>query len=330
MATSTPYRKKSDSDLTDHTDPNSSPSSKLNLKQFMIIPSGMDHGKFQHDVCVDGDADVLIGTRMTRSEFTEFLQAQTEDSHLRFCFDDDDGNLFWVCPKESRIHRQACDFFIGLSSAYNADHLTDLIDSTGSSQQTNGEFTREIDFGYSFISRADHRISACNVVGEVLYSQSLADGHACAVKYLQGHSEILSVYLINLEYPWPKRPDGQYDRISGKIVCCVYSEHIDGNPIVPSSVVSFGPSPITADDMHDIVVATHCAMASITGHGVGTAQACSLADMQEYSVRIPGNVLLRLHVEDPPLAIHLQPQYDLVIDLFKLKERVCRAVSMMD
>jgi hypothetical protein len=145
-----------------------------------------------------------------------------------------------------------------------------------------------------------------NIVGEIMYSQSLDDGHRYAQLYLTPESDICGVILIDLQNSRPRDNDGRFT-LEGPMVYYYYERQRNGNDFIsPTEVVSFG---------------------TIWCRWGGPP--CDVVNLG-FIVNVPGRVLLNTNPEDEAIAIRGQvyqsaevPQeYDMQIYLNKLEQKI--------
>lgn len=210
----------------------------------------------------------------------------------------------YQAANETSVHEAGVGIFAGIIYVYQMQH-PGFIGSTMQYRQTLAAFSRQPDFGIKSRARLpDTGVTTCNVVGEIMYSQSLANGHGHAVAYLAPGSNICAVILVDIQYPYPEAvPPALRSASPVKLVYYYYPHPADAPEIVPTRVVSFGTAPLTAADMDMIVATTHCDINNIRGYLHTTMVPCNLANRDQYTETIPGPVLLRVVPEDVTITL---------------------------
>ena len=227
---------------------------------------------------------------------------------------------------ESAPHEAAAGYFAGIMFTYQ--HANTL-ESTGQFAQNSDNFYCQPDFGLSASSR-NGIIVTSNLVGEVMYSQPLADGHARALRYLS-IPNLEGVILVDIQYPWPMPAKGALRSTAPGYL--VYYLYVRGN-VVPTRVVSFGTAPLTAADMNNITRITGCAAEIIQGyvHNVPNTE-CTEAHRAQYDQSISGRVILRANDnDDTALVKGVQiplddPVLNMNFNLFDLQRRIVSATN---
>jgi hypothetical protein len=308
------------------------------------FPSGIAQSKFdcygRQEQTTDG-LYLVVAEGISRFEFDEFVKENCE-TEAQFMWRG--GRilmyLYYDCNRESPIHNLTTSFFAVLVDHYRARLGGDrLITYTGSTAQDTPELIRQPDFGIISRSRLGGMRRIVNIVGEVLYSQSLSSGHELAQSYLSPDSDISAVILVDLQFPWPRGANGRVT-LHGTMTFFYYerqnAEHHAGNNIAPIEVISFGTAPLFQDDVDRIQEIVGCAPGVVRGHGVNGGPPCD-GENPGFVVNIPGSVLLNTHPNDVAITIGGQvyqvadvpQQYDMQIDLFELQGSAMDGLALM-
>ena len=231
---------------------------------------------------------------------------------------------------DSHVHERAIGFFTKVFAAYG-----DNLESTGQANQhgideAGDDFNRQPDFGVIAASRI-HHISCANLVGEVMFSQQLSDGHRFANCYLTHVPDVCAVILVDVEYPLHIDPVSNRYSVDVQCIYYLYERPLAplglGGNITPSAVVSFGRNFLSAADMARIHTITHFEVANIRGYLHTTMIPCNATNSIE---SIPGHVLLRTRAADNSISVAgvnmlntaLPAEYNMGINLFKLQEAI--------
>jgi hypothetical protein len=113
----------------------------------------------------------------------------------------------------------------------------------------------------------------------------------------------------------------------GKAVYFYYERDPHAANIIPIVVKSFGMIPLNSHDITEIVETVGCTRENVTGYTEEGGAMCDDDHMAEYTVHIPGRVLLAGDEHDP-FAVPVDilnaniPYFDMEIDLFRLQSRI--------
>ena len=173
-----------------------------------------------------------------------------------------------------------------------------------------------------------------NLLVEVAYSVSLADTHAKIDAYFDAMPGLMAAVVVDIEYPWRTLPPhGLLDFADGKMAFYYYERPSAGSPLRASYAVSFGHSPLTAEDVLRARNMTGVHQAHFRGHGVRAIDPpCDAANIELYRISIPAAHLL---ADDPQDAFAGEVMAQLLqavqnninalqfsLDLFRLKNNV--------
>jgi hypothetical protein len=300
------------------------------------IPVNIERSKFLS--CEEFTADgvyKILATNITSKEFNLFI---VENLGFPVKFTYFQKNILvplYQYGNESSIHEAAVSKLIGIIESFNDTHRLTL--GSAQTRQEMQNFSRQPDFGIRSKTRYKSSISNSNIVGEIMYSQNLTDGHQIAQQYLASDSDILGFVLIDLEYPWPGRNnDVERDLVPGKMVYYFYERpEIEQNNIIPRTIVSFGTSPLNELDIQLICGITGCRNETIVGFRYDNLIPCD--DHNEYIQFIPGNCLLRHNCHDAQVLVgevvfplNSVPQnFDMVINLYRIQYAVCMGATLL-
>jgi hypothetical protein len=316
------------------------------------IPSNVNKAKFleSEEFTADGSYKVLSKV-ITCDEFNDFIEANMGFPAKFTYFEQklmvaiyQNGN-----EENSSIIHVTISELLGMIGMYNYSHDRITFGTGHSRQQVGNSFSREPDFGIAAMSRFRRNlIENSNIVGEVMYSQSLADGHRMVQQYLAPESEVFGVVLIDLEHPWPTNknlPNTRRDFLPGKMVYYFYEKPESGKNqnIIPRNVVSFGTAPLNEFDIRLICETTGCLNTRVVGFRCDNNNnnenknniACDIHNQQIQC--IPANCVLRHSKLDAQIELgeavfllkNVPRHFDMEVNLYQLQCAVLIGASYL-
>lgn len=279
-----------------------------------------------------GEGYLLLATGLGKVDFDKFLEVNSQIT----------GEFWWT--DENLRFEYSNNTGIHCSSAVAMDDALVIYDRYLSNLTGRGKlFTQHRksrvvsrtdlvspDFSWRNVGRLH---LDCIIVGEISHSQDLEIVHLKVADYLRRFPNILAVIVIDVMYPVI---DNVHDPQNGRMTAFYYdstfpyNEHTPTGMLhlfAPTSGVSFGNAMLSLADCNHVIQATNINPDNLTGNLHNTPQPCNTSNMVDFSLRIPGSVMLVAEPGDPnsilgtPLNA-LPATYDFLIDLYRVKRMV--------
>jgi hypothetical protein len=141
------------------------------------IPATIDRSKFLNcDEFTSNGNYKILAANITYDEFNVFILENLEFPSKFTYFKKKILVPLYQYGNESSIHETTVSKINGMIESYCSIH-DDIAFGSAQRFQDVGSFSRQPDFAISAMTRYRHSISNSNIVGEVMYSQNLMDGH---------------------------------------------------------------------------------------------------------------------------------------------------------
>ena len=319
----------SDEGSTSHE---SSPSKQLSskLKLPAELCSRVDQFEF-----LPGSTLVKLTSWEDTSLFDNLINLNPEILAKRFSMIG--GAIYFDDLNESPIHEAAVSHLIS-RLLQHSKVLGELVDREDLFSSMGNDLVRGVgipDLSVRVCNRDDMWFLDPNFVVEVAYSATLSHTHQKVESYFRSSPGLMAALIVDIGYPWDPLPSNNkfMNYTDGKIALFYYERPPVGAPLTASRAISFGNSPLTAEDVARACNITGVSEANFRGVGVKADDGlCDRPGLEVYTFAIPAPPLV---VDNPAdeLAdaalvqlLHAVNQdyaaLEMPVDLFKFKKDI--------
>ena len=268
------------------------------------IPKGLDQLRLLN--LTEGEQTFYEGHLVVAENATEHLydQIQEENPEVRDLWYWK-GRILYTEFVRSKVHSRICSFFGETNHDGNRSNRHYKMEYEYDVNQRFGEATKAPDVTLRLWERYKYGIKSPTIVGEVGYNTNLEQLYNLANVYLRENKEqpnenehtndIMGYFAVKITYPYSIAHPELFQMLF------LYFDRDDDPPTKPTKVVSCGTLPVSnrvivlLQELTDMDPLDPLNSNIFQGHGFG-GPPCNIANGANpmYSIRFPGNVMVRL------------------------------------